>query len=99
LGADWKQNFIEFNFKPIASASIGQVHQAHYDFGASNLTQRISEAGTMISMEQSYWHTPPADALFLHCKIGGLYLLAAHLKARVDVNRIFLPFKSTEALE
>lgn len=71
-------------------------HQGSYDFGSSNLAQRISEAGTVISMEQDYWHTPPADALFLHRKIGGLYLLAARLKARVDVNQLFLPFKLTE---
>lgn len=74
-------------------------HQGSYDFGASNLAQRISEAGTVISMEQDYWHTPPADALFLHRKIGGLYLLAARLKARVDVNQLFSPFKLTEVLK
>lgn len=74
-------------------------HQGSYDFGASNLAQRISEAGTVISMEQDYWHTPPADALFLHRKIGGLYLLAARLKAKVDVNQLFLPFRLTEVLK
>ncbi len=37
-----------------------------------------------------FWHTPPVDALFLHRKIGGLYLLAARLKARVDIRAIFL---------
>ncbi len=74
-------------------------YQGSYDFGASNLAQRISEAGTVISMEQDYWHTPPADALFLHRKIGGLYLLAARLKAKVDVNQLFLPFKLTEVLK
>ncbi|MEZ5447896.1 MAG: hypothetical protein R3E89_02330 [Thiolinea sp.] len=41
-------------------------------------------------MEHEYWHTPPADALFLHRKLGGLYLLAARLRARVDVRRLFL---------
>jgi hypothetical protein len=34
-----------------------------------------------LSMEQDYWHTPPADALFLHRKLGGLYLLAAKLRS------------------
>ncbi|MGR5094121.1 ABC1 kinase family protein [Vibrio maritimus] len=71
-------------------------HQGIYDFGTSNLAQRISEAGTVLSMEQDYWHTPPADALFLHRKIGGLYLLAARLKAKVDVNRLFVPFRLME---
>ncbi|MGR5542447.1 AarF/UbiB family protein, partial [Vibrio campbellii] len=29
LGAQWKQQFLAFNFKPVASASIGQVHHAY----------------------------------------------------------------------
>ncbi|OQX06785.1 MAG: ubiquinol-cytochrome C reductase, partial [Thiothrix lacustris] len=37
-----------------------------YDFGTSNLASRIRDAGMALSMEQDYWHTPPADALFLH---------------------------------
>ncbi|MGX9521645.1 ABC1 kinase family protein [Vibrio mediterranei] len=63
-----------------------------YDFGSSNLAQRLSQAGTVLSMEKDYWHTPPADALFLHRKIGGLYLLAARLKAKVDVQDLFTPY-------
>ena len=39
-------------------------------------------------MERDFWHSPPADAVFLHRKLGGLYLLAARLKARVDVNKL-----------
>jgi predicted unusual protein kinase regulating ubiquinone biosynthesis (AarF/ABC1/UbiB family) len=60
-----------------------------YDFGISNLASRIRDAGMALSMEQDYWHTPPADALFLHRKLGGLYLLAAKLRARVDVGGLF----------
>ncbi|PMM83146.1 ABC1 kinase family protein [Vibrio breoganii] len=64
-----------------------------YDFGSSNLAQRLSQAGTVLSMEQDYWHTPPADALFLHRKIGGLYLLAARLNAKVDVAKLFESYR------
>ncbi|MBO0615165.1 ABC1 kinase family protein [Thiothrix fructosivorans] len=60
-----------------------------YDFGTSSLASRIRDAGMALSMEQDYWHTPPADALFLHRKLGGLYLLAAKLRARVDVAGLF----------
>lgn len=63
--------------------------QGAYDFGTSNLASRIRDAGMALSMEQDYWHTPPADALFLHRKLGGLYLLAAKLRARVDVGSLF----------
>ena len=68
------------------------THEGPYDFGRSNLAKRISEAGMALSMEKNYWHTPPADAIFLHRKLGGLYLLAAKLKARVDMRSLFLPY-------
>ena len=59
-----------------------------YDFGESDLAIRIRDAGMALSFEQGYWHTPPADAVFLHRKLGGLYLLAARLRAKVDVRII-----------
>ena len=67
-------------------------YQGVYDFGRSDMVHRIRDAGQQLSMKQGYWHTPPADAIFLHRKLGGLYLLAAKLKARVDVHKIFLPY-------
>ncbi|MCL4555629.1 MAG: AarF/UbiB family protein, partial [Gammaproteobacteria bacterium] len=60
-----------------------------YDFGTSELAAKIKDKGMTLSMELNYWHTPPADALFFHRKLGGLYLLAAKLKARVNVRAIF----------
>ena len=34
-----------------------------YDFGSSDLPQRIRDAGLALSFERGYWHTPPADVL------------------------------------
>ena len=65
-------------------------HSGPYDFGASDLALRIRDVGLKLGMDREFWHTPPADALFLHRKIGGLYLLAARLKARVDIRALFL---------
>jgi len=67
-----------------------------YDFGNSDLPARIRDAGLALSSERDSWHTPPADALFLHRKAGGLYLLAAKLKARVDMRALFLPYASRQ---
>ncbi|EII3282495.1 MULTISPECIES: ABC1 kinase family protein [Vibrio] len=63
-----------------------------YDFKASDLAQKLREAGTILSMEQEYWHTPPADALFLHRKIGGMYLLAARIGAKVNIRQLVQPY-------
>ena len=46
LGTNWKAEFLSFNFKPIASASIGQVHQAYSDAG-DNLAVKVQYPGTL----------------------------------------------------
>ena len=63
-------------------------HPGLYDFGRSDLAARIRDAGMVLGMDREFWHTPPADALFLHRKLGGLYLLAAKLGGRADVANL-----------
>ncbi len=63
-----------------------------YDFKASGLAQRLRDAGKILSMEQDYWHTPPADAIFLHRKIAGMYLLAARIGAKVNIRKLVQPY-------
>ena len=62
--------------------------EGDYDFGQSDLPARIRTAGMALGLDRDFWHVPPADALFLHRKLGGLYLLAARLKARVNVRAL-----------
>lgn len=64
-----------------------------YDFGHSTLAEKIRSGGMSLSMEQDYWHTPPADALFLHRKLAGLYLLFARLGVQLDVAALFRPYR------
>ncbi|MDP2713314.1 AarF/ABC1/UbiB kinase family protein [Rheinheimera sp.] len=68
------------------------LKQQSFDFGQSDLANRLREAGTALSFKQNYWHTPPADALFLHRKIAGLYLLAARLNASVNLRQLLQPY-------
>lgn len=58
-----------------------------YDFGQSDLISRLHEKGMALTMEHNFWHTPPVDALFIHRKLGGLFLLAKRLKAKVDMRK------------
>lgn len=64
------------------------LHAGDFDFGASDLASRVRAAGLALSADKDLWHTPPADALFLHRKIAGLYLLAARLRARVPIQAL-----------
>lgn len=67
-------------------------HSGAYDFGTSDLALQLRDAGWQLGTDRDFWHTPPVDVLFLHRKVAGLYLLAAKLKARVDVRRVFEPY-------
>jgi len=64
-------------------------HRGAYDFGGSDLPARMREAGLQMSADKELWYSPPAEVLFLHRKIGGMYLLAARLGARVDIRTLF----------
>jgi hypothetical protein len=63
-----------------------------YCFASSDMADRISEKGMALSMQHNYWHTPPIDALFLHRKLGGLFLLATRLKAKVNLRSLLEPY-------
>lgn len=64
---------------------------SRYDFARSDLPARLRDAAMDLGFHSGYRHNPPADAVFLHRKLGGMYLLAARLGARVDVARIIEP--------
>jgi predicted unusual protein kinase regulating ubiquinone biosynthesis (AarF/ABC1/UbiB family) len=67
-------------------------HQGAYDFATSDLAVRLRDIGWQLGVDRDFWHTPPVEVLFLHRKVAGLYLLAAKLKARVNVRKLFEPY-------
>ena len=70
-------------------------HEGAYDFARSDLAMRMHDTGLVLARDRDFWHSPPADALFLHRKVGGLYLLAARLGARVDIAALFEPYSGS----
>ncbi|MCU7553576.1 AarF/ABC1/UbiB kinase family protein [Alteromonas sp. ASW11-19] len=67
-------------------------HQGAYDFGNSDLLVQLHDMGMALTYEHNFWHVPPADALFIHRKLGGLYMLAKRLGARMDMRAIAAPW-------
>lgn len=65
---------------------------APFDFRGNDLAVRLRQAGLAIGGERELWHLPPPETLFLQRKIGGLYLLATRLGARVDVAALVARF-------
>ena len=95
----FKQDIEENYFDQIATifslATEPLQYDGVYDFSTSSLAQRIQHAGQSINNRKDQWHTPPVDALFIHRKLAGLYLLAAKLEAKVNVAELFKPYLST----
>lgn len=59
-----------------------------YDFSRSNIPARMSELGENIRDYAEFWQAPPTDAVYFHRKLGGMFLLASRLKARVNVYQL-----------
>ena len=67
-----------------ASAPLRQ--DSSYDFARSTLIEDLARAGSELGAAREFWHVPPADLLFMHRKIGGMFLLAQRLRASVHLR-------------
>jgi predicted unusual protein kinase regulating ubiquinone biosynthesis (AarF/ABC1/UbiB family) len=65
---------------------------APHDFTASGHPARMRELGVDLALGKGFWRPPPIDSLYLHRKLGGTYLLAARLRARVDLHALVMPY-------
>ncbi|CAL1690768.1 protein kinase UbiB [Brevundimonas subvibrioides] len=63
-----------------------------FDFGDTAVVGHLRARGMTFAEDRAVWHIPPIDTLFIQRKLGGIYLLAARLKARVDVRAILQPW-------
>ena len=68
-----------------------------YDFGTSDLVQRLRDMGMALGRDRDLAHVPPADTMFLHRKIAGIYMVAARLKARVPVGQMVARYRHRDA--
>ncbi len=57
-----------------------------FDFGDRAFVGTLRDRGMELVRDKASWHLPPIDTLFVQRKISGTALLAARLKARVDVR-------------
>ena len=76
----------------IITAAEPARNPASFDFATSSLSRRIQEQVVRLRLEQRIWRMPAPDVLFLHRKLGGMYLLCARLRARVDVASLAAPY-------
>jgi hypothetical protein len=73
----------------LIAAAIDMIQQpGPFDFSRTDFITDMRDEGMTIAADRRNWHIPPSDTLFVQRKLGGVFLLASRLKARVDVNRI-----------
>lgn len=57
---------------------------------------RLRDMGLALGMDRQFAHIPPTDVLFLHRKIGGLFLLAHRLGAHIPLGPLMEEFVIAE---
>ncbi|WP_174285276.1 AarF/ABC1/UbiB kinase family protein [Sphingomonas bacterium] len=68
---------------------LGELNRpGPFDFGDRAFVGVLRDQGMEMAGDQATWHVPPIDILFVQRKISGTALLAARLKARVDVRAL-----------
>ncbi len=66
---------------------IGEMNRpGAFDFGDRAFVNVLRDQGIEIGQDRAAWHMPPIEMLFAQRKISGTALLAARLKANVDVR-------------
>lgn len=70
----------------LAMAPLGQ--EGLFDFGGDGLAAELRDKAMSLAGNRELWHVPPAHLVFTQRKLGGVYMLAARLKARVNVREL-----------
>jgi predicted unusual protein kinase regulating ubiquinone biosynthesis (AarF/ABC1/UbiB family) len=66
---------------------LGELNRpGPFDFGDRRFVGALRQEGMAVVADKASWHVPPVEILFVQRKISGAALLAARLKARVDVR-------------
>ena len=63
-------------------------HDGPFDFGGNDLAVKMRDKAASLLGQKELWHLPPSETVFIQRKIGGMYMLATRLKARVDIREL-----------
>jgi len=68
------------------------AHEGPYDFAAAGISERLANLSDAAYDFKEFWQTPPTNILYLHRKLGGMFLLATRLGARANCNALVAPY-------
>lgn len=63
-----------------------------YDFGNSDMLLKVRDRALEHAKHREYFGTPPADSIFIHRKIAGMYLLLCRVNAKFNLRRVISEF-------
>lgn len=64
------------------------LHRGPFDFGNNGLVHAIRDQGLALFNDRANWRLPPTELFFVQRKLGGMYHLAARLRARIDIGQL-----------
>jgi len=59
-----------------------------FNFAESNLSERLAALSEQANGFKEFWQIPPTDILYLHRKLGGMYMLATRMGAQVNCHQL-----------
>ncbi|MGB3165415.1 MAG: AarF/ABC1/UbiB kinase family protein, partial [Alteraurantiacibacter sp.] len=84
-------------FDRMIDVILAEMHKpGPFDFGDRAFVSALRDEGMAMAQDKATWHIPPVETLFVQRKISGTALLAARLKARVDVRALVRPYISED---
>ncbi len=88
LMEDDKKDYQEFVLSAFELALEPMLFDGAYDFGASDLPERMNKFGESAWEYRDAWQAPPTESVFFHRKLGGMFMMAGRLGARVDLHTL-----------
>jgi predicted unusual protein kinase regulating ubiquinone biosynthesis (AarF/ABC1/UbiB family) len=82
--SDYRELVLQF----LALAMEPLCQDVVYDFSRSDMARNMSKLGEEVTQYRDAWQAPPTDAIYFHRKVGGMFMLATRLKARVNVHQL-----------
>jgi predicted unusual protein kinase regulating ubiquinone biosynthesis (AarF/ABC1/UbiB family) len=59
-----------------------------FNFAESNLSERLAALSEQANGFKEFWQIPPTDILYLHRKLGGMYMLATRMGAQANCYQL-----------
>lgn len=63
-------------------------HDEPFDFGNNQIAADMRDKGMELAANRNLWHLPPTETVFIQRKLGGVYMLATRLKAKVNIRAL-----------